>query len=75
MGVTLLGPNVLPGQGVLIEATATALLIVIIKNVTDPRRTDHQGSPPIAIGLYICGAIMATVNTYIIIEILIMNFD
>ena len=61
LGATNLGENVESGQGVIIEAIVTFLLVLVVHAVTDPKRTDTKGWAPLAIGLTISVAHMAAV--------------
>ena len=61
LGLTLLGENVDSGQGILIEAIITFLLVLVVHAVTDPKRSDTKGWAPLAIGLTITVAHLAVV--------------
>ncbi|XP_015112390.1 aquaporin AQPAe.a isoform X2 [Diachasma alloeum] len=61
LGATTLGTNIDGGQGVLMEAIVTFLLVLVVHAVTDPKRPDTRGWAPLAIGLTISVAHMAAV--------------
>ncbi|XP_023245227.1 aquaporin AQPAn.G-like [Copidosoma floridanum] len=61
LGMTMLSNGVTGGQGVLIEGIVTFLLVLVVHGVTDPKRDDCKGWPPLAIGLTICVAHLAAV--------------
>ncbi|XP_058791584.1 aquaporin AQPAn.G-like [Phymastichus coffea] len=61
LGMTLLGNNASSGQGVLIEAIVTFLLVLVVHGVTDPKREDCRGWAPMAIGLTISVSHLAVV--------------
>ncbi|XP_043276707.1 aquaporin AQPAn.G isoform X2 [Venturia canescens] len=61
MGATNLGTDVESGQGLMIEAIVTFLLVLVVHAVTDPKRSDTKGWAPLAIGLTISVAHMAAV--------------
>jgi len=60
LGVTNLGTGMSPTQGFGVEFFATFTLVLVIFGVCDKNRTDLKGSGPLAIGLSITTAILAT---------------
>ncbi|XP_051162343.1 aquaporin AQPAn.G isoform X2 [Leptopilina boulardi] len=61
LGLTLLNAKVESGQGILIEAIITFLLVLVVHAVTDPKRHDCRGWAPLAIGLTITVCHLAVV--------------
>ncbi|XP_073968803.1 aquaporin homolog protein drip isoform X2 [Rhodnius prolixus] len=53
LGATVVNNVITPGQGVAVEATITAVLLLVVGAVTDPDRNDLANAAPIAIGIAI----------------------
>lgn len=61
LGATDLGEGIQPGQGIVMEAIITFLLVLVVHAVTDPKRSDTKGWAPLAIGLAIAVSHMAAI--------------
>ncbi|KAL2748543.1 aquaporin AQPAnG [Vespula maculifrons] len=61
LGATDLAQGVEAGQGIVMEAIITFLLVLVVHAVTDPKRSDTKGWAPLAIGLAISVSHMAAV--------------
>jgi aquaporin related protein len=59
MGVTEIHPDLVPSQGFAIEICITFILVFMTVSATDSRRSDVNGSVPLAIGIYVVAAGLA----------------
>ena len=65
LGVTQVHNNLTTSQGFGVEFFSTFTLVLIVFGVCDEHRKDIRGSAPLAIGLTVTTAILATVSCYL----------
>lgn len=68
LGATVVNNVITPGQGVAVEATITAVLLLVVGAVTDPDRNDLANAAPIAIGIAItcCHIFAVSIDDYFV---------